>query len=189
RAAEQRAAEQRAAELRAAEQRAAEQRRAWEPPTAPPQQEPERVSNPTGSTDWQPAPAEGEWIPAGMPRSNWASPVAENGSSGEYVGKRRAPEPVMSTPPGEPRRGKHSAPADAADPGRPSSSTPPPPQATPPPQPPPPTPPEPAAPRHRSGEESGNRDKEHTGGHSVAELLARLDVGSSGGGRRRRREE
>jgi uncharacterized Ntn-hydrolase superfamily protein len=41
-----------------------------------------------------------------------------------------------------------------------------------------------AAPRHRSLD-----DAESTGGHSVAELLARLEVGSAGGGRRRRREE
>jgi hypothetical protein len=161
----QRAAEQRAAEQRAAEQRAAEQRRAWEPPT-PPQPEPEPVSNNADSTEWQPAPAEGQWIPAGMPGSNWTSPVGENGSSAEYVGKRRAPEPaMMSTPPAEAPRGRHSAPADAVDPGRPP------------------------APRHRGTDESDNRDQQHTGGHSVAELLARLDAGSSGGGGRRRRRE
>jgi hypothetical protein len=164
--AERQAAEQRAAEQRAAEQLAAEQRRAWEPPTASPQQQPEPVTNNAESTEWNPAPAEGHWIPAGMPGSNWASPVAENGSSGEYVGKRRAPEPAMSTPPGDPRRGRHSAPPDAVDPGRPSETA-----------------------RHRGADESDDRDQQHTGGQSVAELLARLDAGSSGGGGRRRRRE
>ncbi len=43
------------------------------------------------------------------------------------------------------------------------------------------------APRHRSADEADSGDA--TGGHSVAELLARLEVGSTGGGRRRRREE
>ena len=109
RAAEQQVAEQRAAEERAAEQQAAEQRAAEEP-----------AAQQAASSDWQPAPAEGQWIPAGMPGSNWTAPAAENGSSGEYVGRRRAAEPAMSTPPAEPRTaGRHSAPADATDPGRP----------------------------------------------------------------------
>jgi hypothetical protein len=99
----------------------------------------------------------------------------------------------MSTPPADPHRGRHSAPADASDPGRPKPP-PPPTLAAPPP---PPVPPQPApapapspasvddaAPRHRTPDETAS-----TGGHSVAELLARLEVGSSGGGRRRRREE
>ncbi|HKV17812.1 MAG TPA: hypothetical protein VJR50_02190, partial [Mycobacterium sp.] len=129
---------------------------------------------------WQPAPAEGEWIPAGMPGSNWSA-SAENGTSAEYVGKRRAPEAAMTPPQSDPVRGRHSAAADAGDPGRP----------TPPPSPPQPTapPPQPEeapdkAPRHRSLDEA-----ESTGGHSVAELLARLETRSSGGGRRRRRED
>ena len=45
------------------------------------------------SADWQPAPAEGQWIPAGTPGSNWSPSAAENGSSGEYVARRRAPSP------------------------------------------------------------------------------------------------
>ena len=77
------------------------------------------VSQVPPSTDWQPAPAEGQWIPAGAPGSNWVSPIAENGSSGEYVGTRRAAEPAMQSPPADVRRGRHSAPPDAVDPGRP----------------------------------------------------------------------
>ena len=96
--------------------------------------------------EWQPAPAEGEWIPAGAPGSNWVSPAApnssaqptgEHGSAAEYVGRRRAPsrlesdspaqpagadspaQPAMQSPPAEPRRGRHSAPPEAVDPGRP----------------------------------------------------------------------
>ncbi len=92
-----------------------------EPPPPPPRPEPEPVAQ-TPPPDWQPAPAEGEWIPAGAPGSNWVSPIVttENGSAGEYVGRRRASEPAMQSPPAEPRpRGRHSAPPDAVDPGRP----------------------------------------------------------------------
>jgi hypothetical protein len=114
----------------------------------------------------------------------------ENGAGGEYVGKRRAPEPgahphpAMSTPPAEARRGRHSAPPEAIDPGRPAA---PPTLAAESPQPPPHPEPEPAEPlpsaRHRSA------DEEQTGGQSVADLLARLQAAPTGGGRRRRREE
>lgn len=158
------------------------------PPPPPPRPEPV-VPQGQRSTQWQPAPAEGEWIPAGVPGSNWASPVVENGSSGEYVGRRRAPEPAMQSRPPEPPRGRHSAPPEAADPGRPPS---PPtlaaePAAPPPhnePEPPPAPSPPPDVPRHRSADET-----ETTGGQSVAELLARLQASPTGGGRRRRRDE
>lgn len=83
-----------------------------------------------------------------------------------------------------------AAPAPAPPPPHPSSGPaagPPPPQMAPPP------PPEPAS-RHRGAdpppdgwEDSG--DSPRTGGQSVAELLARLQVQPSGGGRRRRRED
>jgi hypothetical protein len=188
------------------------------PPEPPPsRQEPERVSGRASATEWQPAPAEGQWIPPGAPGSNWVSPaaetyapvqpVAENGSSGEYVGRRRAPEPTesrapeptespaqpmepaqpqgpahpaMSTSAPEPRRGRHSAPAEAADPGRPPSPT----LAAEPAHPPPHPEPSPPPARHR-----GHDDEPQTGGQSVAELLARLQATPTGGGRRRRREE
>jgi hypothetical protein len=169
----------------------------WLPPQQqppPPHPEPEPAAAQAPSSDWQPAPAEGQWIPAGTPGSNWVSPVTDNGSSGEYVGTRRSPEPApahspaMSAPPAEPPRGRHSAPPGAVDPGRPP---PPPTLATepggPPPHPEPePSQPAPAAPtpRHHSAD-----DAETTGGQSVAELLARLQATPTGGGRRRRREE
>ena len=161
-----------------------------EPPPPPPRPEPEPVAR---AADWEPAPAEGQWIPAGAPGSNWAAPGApnssaqptgENGSAGEYVGKRRAPEPAMQSPPAEPRRGRHSAPPEAVDPGRPpalaaeSGGPPAHPEPEPAPEPPPA---QLEARRHRSTED--------TGGQSVAELLARLQATPTGGGRRRRREE
>ncbi len=163
----------------------------WEPPQPtppppPPRPEPEPVA-PTA--DWQPAPAEGQWLPPGAPGSNWVAPAAaekvENGAAGEYVGRRRAPEPVMQTPPVESRRGRHSAPGESGETGRApveptlhTESAGPPPHAKPEPE-------QPAAQpegrRHRSAED--------TGGQSVAELLARLQAAPTGGGRRRRRDE
>ncbi|BBY51229.1 hypothetical protein MARA_46970 [Mycolicibacterium arabiense] len=51
------------------------------PPAArSPWQEPERPGRHTSTNDapgWRPAPAEGEFIPAGTPGSNWVSPVVE----------------------------------------------------------------------------------------------------------------
>ena len=162
-----------------------------EPPEAAPAPAEPEPASPSTSSEWQPAPAEGQWIPAGTPGSNWVAPTVENGSSGEYVGRRRAPEPgahpqpAMSTPPVElPRRGRHSAAPDAIDPGRPGA----PPtlaaeSAQPPPHPEPAPPESPATARHRSADETP------TGGQSVADLLARLQSAPSGGGGRRRREE
>jgi hypothetical protein len=207
----------------------AEPQFAWQPPQQerppapppeppPPRPEPERVAH-APSTDWQPAPAEGQWIPVGTPGSNWVSPAgsnssaqpaAENGSAGEYVGRRRAPEQAATSSPAEPaptsspaepaptssqaqpamqsppfRRGRHSAPPESVDPGRPpapptlaAESGGPPPHPEPEPE---PSPAQPEARRHRSAED--------TGGQSVADLLARLQATPTGGGRRRRREE
>ncbi len=82
------------------------------------------------------------------------------------------------------------APAAAAPPPA-SPSAPPPAAAPPPPQMAPPPPPEPA-PRHRGADfltdGNGPEDGPPSGGQSVADLLARLQVEPSGGGRRRRRE-
>jgi hypothetical protein len=189
------------------------------PPPSPPRAEPEPEPAPAAqapSTEWKPAPAEGEWIPAGTPGSNWMSPAAENGSSGEYVGRRRATEaatesppappapaqppappasaqppapPAMSAPHAEPPRGRHSAPPDVADPGRPPAQ---PTLATEPggiPPHPEPEPPQPASPPPPRPRHRSADDVETTGGQSVAELLARLQATPTGGGRRRRREE
>jgi hypothetical protein len=178
----------------------------------PPVQEPLRPpepAEPAPASDWQPAPAAGQWIPAGDPGSNWTAanaapqtpppdqPPPDDGSAEEYVGRRRAPaagvphpQPTMSAPPPElPRRGRHSASAEAVDPGKPpgpptlaTESAQPPPHAVPEPE---PEPSEASAPsrRHRSSDDA------ETGGQSVAELLARLQAAPSGGGRRRRRDE
>lgn len=198
------------------------------PPPPPPRREPERVARhaPTGS-EWRPVPAEGQFIPAGAPGSNWASPPAENGTSTPAASQSEQafvpppppppvppppvvqgvvpPTPAMTPPPTESprqgrhypaeteaaesaRRARHSAPADA-DPGRRTPPT----LATP--APPPPEAPETLAARHR-GDEEGEEAREgeepagqHIGGQPVSELMARLQVGSTGGGRRRRREE
>ncbi|MFG1931712.1 DUF6779 domain-containing protein [Mycobacterium sp. NPDC048908] len=164
-----------------------------QPPPPPPRPEPTQEPTPepepvAQGEDWQPAPAEGQWIPAGAPGSNWVAPpvpepAAENGAQGEYVGRRRASEPAMQTPPDESRRGRHSAPADAVDPGRPPA---PPTLHTEPRQP----EPEPAE-EEQDGPREGRRHRsaEDTGGQSVADLLARLQATPTGGGRRRRRDE
>ena len=219
----------------------------WEPPQQerppapppeppPPRPEPEPVAAEEAeaqASDWQPAPAEGQWLPPGAPGSNWVAPAptpaadapTENGSTAEYVGRRRAPEPdsaespaqpapahspaqpapahspaqpapahspaqpAMQSPPAELRRGRHSAPPEAVDPGRapapPSlhaeSGGPPPHHEREPESVPEPPPAESEGRRHRSAED--------TGGQSVAELLARLQATPTGGGRRRRRDE
>jgi hypothetical protein len=182
------------------------------PPAQQPWQEPEpaRRHGLAGDPEWRPAPAEGQFIPAGNPGSNWLSEVAENGSAAQSVPaapeptpEPPAPEPAM-TPPAEvprgrhytagaadaeaTRRARHSAPADA-DPGRRQ----PPPTLAPPPAPQPPPPAEPTeaerAARHRGQDEPEPDNGQHVGGQPVSELLARLQVGSTGGGRRRRRDE
>src|SRR4051794_8167224 len=85
------------------------------PPEPPPPPEPEPHFEPEPEPvaqvpDWQPAPAEGQWIPPGAPGSNWVAPAAtessaENGSAAEaaeYVGRRRAAEPTPVQPPAQP---------------------------------------------------------------------------------------
>jgi hypothetical protein len=170
------------------------------PPAQPQWQEPEpaRPHGIGGEPEWRPAPAEGQFIPAGNPGSNWLSDVTVNGAS--PTPEPPAPEPAMTPPPAEvprgrhsttgatdaepPRRARHSAPADV-DPGRGPS----PPTLAPPPAPPPsPSEAERAA-RHRGADEAEPDDGQHIDGQPLSELLARLQVGSTGGGRRRRREE
>ncbi|KUI05767.1 DUF6779 domain-containing protein [Mycobacterium sp. IS-3022] len=161
-------------------------------PTPPPEPEPAPEPQPEPAAEWQPAPADGLWLPPGSPGSNWVS-SSINGEANEYVGRRRAPEPTqdategtgvqpaMSTPTPGPRRGRHSAPPDAGDPGRPVGPT----LAAEPAQQPSEPPSAPAAERsrHRSADDTD------TAGQSVAELLARLQASPTPGGRRRRREE
>ena len=148
----------------------------WLPPdVAPPQpaQPEEPAPAAAAGAHWRPAPAEGQWIPAGEPGSNWVSAQPVNGTQGEYVGRRRAPE----SPPAEPPRGRHSSAAGEPPPPQAEhaeaeeAEEPLPPQA-----------------EHEETEEAEDGGA-HTGGQSVAELLARLQATPSGGGRRRRRED
>jgi hypothetical protein len=185
------------------------------PPSPTPWREPEREGrHAPAASGWQPAPADGRFIPAGEPGSNWESAVVDNGTAAAPVADEQQPppptSPAMTPPPAEPRRGRHGAseatgeePArrarhwspEAEDPGRrsPTLATPPA-QPTPPPaspEPPfvPPAAPEAPSPRHRGAEEVQEEAGQHAGGQPVSELLARLQAGSAGGGRRRRREE
>ncbi|MEB3982681.1 hypothetical protein OQ968_15575 [Mycobacterium sp. 663a-19] len=186
------------------------------PPAPPPQPEPQPQSQPQAQ-DWQPVGAEGLWLPPGTPGSSWAggetpSPWAAPG--GGRRARHSTPdepldgahiEPEPSRPYDEPGRragSRHSAEyrdyGSFAAPSEPQATPPPPaaePQATPPPPPPhtaphmaPPPPPPEHAPRHRGAEAPDGAGEGPSGGQSVADLLARLQVEPSGGGRRRRRE-
>lgn len=187
------------------------------PPPPPPQPTPPaperrgrhapQANSSQPNSDWRPAPAEGQWIPAGAPGSNWVSrdvqprpepptppptptpapappePAPEPNGVNGYVGRRRAPEPE---PAPEPRRGRHGRPAEPPPSSPPQAQEPserrsrhsvPPAEAAQP----GPTPPAP--------EPAPDSDSQHAEGQSVADLMARLQVASQGGGRRRRRED
>ncbi len=154
----------------------------WLPSQSTPQAPPPPRQAPSSPGTWQPAPAEGRFIPAGQPGSHWASPPVrpepepvrpepepipepepEHDPPFEYVGRRRAPEATESP---EPPRGRHSS---ASDPVTAEPST----EDT-------------AEAEAEADDEDGGA---HTGGQSVAELLARLQASPTGGGRRRRRED
>jgi hypothetical protein len=99
--------------------------------------EPEQPARhtPSGDPEWRPAPAEGQFIPAGSPGSNWTSPVTENGSSAHPPTRAPepttppepamapapapqpapAPEPATTPPAAEPPRGRHATAAQAAE--------------------------------------------------------------------------
>jgi hypothetical protein len=133
-------------------------------------------------------------LDAASVESEAPSPYSESGRrarsrhSAEYrdYGVRNfvpANEPAAEPPP--------PPPAAAAPPPPPPHATPAPPDAAPPRLAPPPAP-EPA-PRHRGADPlsdgpDGSAEGPETGGQSVADLFARLQVRPSGGGRRRRRE-
>lgn len=146
-------------------------------PVPPPPMQPSQPAAASASS-WQPVEAEGQWIPAGAPGSNWVAP------------DDRGPEPTMTLPPVPPQGRRHRiedhqpvsqppvapAPPAPSDPAsRPASTL-----AVP--------PTEPPAPRHRSAEEESDAVA-RAGGQSAAELLARLQVNVGEGGRRRRRED
>ncbi|ORA83977.1 hypothetical protein K3U93_22915 [Mycobacterium malmoense] len=151
--------------------------------------------------DWQPVAAEGRWPPPGTPDGRWAGADPPDTSAGAPSNRRRrarhsgADEPLdgayVEPPPqteSDDRRARHSVEHrdygvhDFAAPNEPQQ---------PPPQMAPPSPPEPA-PRHRGADPLPDRpdspDGPPSGGQSVADLLARLQVEPSGGGRRLRRE-
>lgn len=203
-------------------------------PQAPP--EPEPLPAPRAERhrqDWQPAAAEGQWLPPGTPGSNWTGADAPGEPAG---GRRRArhsgpdesrdeardeyrdeawdglPVEPLPQPPyaesGRRARSRHSAEyrdygvrnfAPGTEPPAPAPPPPPePPVQQDPPAgaPPPPRLAPPPAPEHtpRHGGEPQREDAgaagetTATGGQSVADLLARLQVQPSEGGRRRRRE-
>lgn len=168
-----------------------------QPPPPPPQPQPQPQMQ-----DWQPVAADGQWLPPQPPSGEpTGRPRARHSSPDEFFDD----SPVEPAPPaweygdtGRRARARHSAEyrdhgvrnfAAANEPPPP----PPPPPAAPPPPPrmAPPSAPEPA-PRHRGAdplaERYGPEDDPPSGGQSVADLLARLQVDPSGGGRRRRRE-
>lgn len=159
------------------------------PPQQPPQQQPLPRDPATPAAHWQPAPAEGQWIPPGAPGSHWV-PTPGESDHDEYVGRRRAPDAAPQRPfggalsPAEPPRGRHyGVPVDGA-PIPPMEAASMRTDATD-----PPVPPAPAHPAAEQDEPERADDGAHTGGQSVAELLARLQAAPSGGGRRRRRED
>ena len=185
----------------------------FEPLRRPPPPQPQPEPQPQ-MQDWQPVAADGQRLPPeapggaqpgrrrarhgdepfddspGWPAQSWS--YAESGRRararhsaeyrdygvGNYAAMNESPAAQPSPPPPYP-----APPAAAAPP--PPQMAPPPPQMAPPP------PPEPA-PRHRGADPSedgyGSEDGPPSGGQSVADLLARLQVEPSGGGRRRRRE-
>ncbi len=136
---------------------------------------------------WDGSPAE----PAPPPPYSESGRRARSRHSAEYrdYGVRNfAPmnEPPAGPPPPPPPAAAAAPPPPPPPPSPPPDAAPPPPRLAPPP------PPEHAA-RHRgadlqSEELDGSGEAAQTGGQSVADLLARLQVQPSGGGRRRRRE-
>lgn len=158
----------------------------WAPPPPPPQPPfggAHRLTPQPAPSDWQPTPAEGQWIPAGQPGSNWAPvPPEPVQAPAPPPVEDRGPEPTMTLPvvppvppvpvytpeptPEPPRRGRHGAPAEPAQPETPVTSG-----------------------RRRRAEPDDEPAGQHVGGQPAAELLARLQANPSGGGRRRRRED
>ena len=169
----------------------------WQPEPQEWQPEPE---------EWQPAAAEGQWLPAGAPGSNWSGVDSAGAPAGAPSGRRRRArhsspdgppaeaEPLYSES-GRPSRSRHSTEyqdygVSAIPGGGMGEPVSPPAPAAPPPRLAPAPPPEPA-PRHRSADpspEEPDGQAPQSGGQSVADLLARLQVEPTGGGRRRRRD-
>jgi hypothetical protein len=159
------------------------------PPPEPPPPQPQ----------WHPGAAEGQWLPPGAPGSNWSGDDAADAPPDPLTGRRRwAQHSSLEDRPRSRHSTEYRDDGAAAEPvGKPVAE----PVAAPdnepnepaPPRLAPPPPPEPA-PRHRSADsedeeqEQSEGRRSHTDGHSVADLLARLQAEPTGGGRRRRRD-
>jgi hypothetical protein len=171
---------------------------AWIPPQPPEPQPAERggrhgVRTPEPG-DWQPVPADGQWLPPGAPSSNWAPTNGTTAPAPDPIAPdpidpiSPAPVPAQTVPEEFPGRGRHSNPAEPY--AVPTTQAPsarhatdynhfPPPAAV----------PEPAA-ADGGPDDAPHPASQHAEGQSVAELLARLQTGAgpTGGGRRRRRD-
>jgi hypothetical protein len=158
----------------------------WVPPQPPEPQPAERGGRhgprTPGPGDWQPVPAEGQWLPPGAPSSNWAP---TNGAAAPAADPMSAaPEPVPA--PG----GRHANPVEPY--AVPTTEGPLARHSTDNNHFPPPAPiAEPAA-APGGSDNAPHSPGQHGEGHgqSVADLLARLQAGAgpTGGGRRRRRD-
>lgn len=167
----------------------------WLPPPTPQAQTADPVAPAHGSaraSGWLATSAEGESSAPGVPGSDWVQTSGgerfQEGQEGQigYVGRRRAPEgstlqsSVPPAPPADPPRDRHSS-FPTTPPGVPPTI--------------PPVPPEAPSPARRLDDRADLGDTAdvdggaHTGGQSVAELMARLQATPSGGGGRRRRED
>ncbi|KAA8970422.1 DUF6779 domain-containing protein [Mycobacterium sp.] len=133
------------------------QRPSWAKPDEPPRHRPP-------AADWQPAGADGLWLPPGVAASDYAG-KAPDSSADVGQSATMTSEPKLAAPPPAERRGRHSVPAEPGP-------------AMPPPA-------EPVA-RHRGADSPADPGGLHAGGESVAQLLARLQADSAEGGRRRR---
>lgn len=153
----------------------------------------------TPTAHWQPVDAQGEWLPPGASGSNWASGASAHADRAaaddrsvdlsaafdepglrsrhrRYAGPDEpVAEPAAETAARRPyREGRRRADARRRAPDAESFTA-------------PPEAPESAAARHRSADPADADSGPATGGESVADLLARLQAGSTVGPRRRRR--
>lgn len=181
------------------------QRADWHPPPAAESPEP---CDPAAA-EWRTVGAEGGWAPAESPGGDWVSVNQEDFADAESTANGAASsQPPPETPVLSRRRSRHASPPESEpELGGPFEATEQPAPSrhsaggpdcndgvgvpSPPPQPVaepsgPPSPPDLAA-RHRSPEPAADEQGAHTGGQSVADLLARLQGEPIGGGGRRRR--
>jgi hypothetical protein len=143
--------------------------------------------------DWQPVPAEGQWLPPGAPSSNWAPTNGTPAPAPDPIAPdpiAPAPVPAQTVPEESPGRGRHSNPAEpyavpttqAPSAGHSPDNN----------HFPPPAPIAEPATAHGGSDDAPHPASQHSEGQgqSVAELLARLQTaaGSTEGGRRRRRD-